>query len=905
MILRSIQVEGWRCFAASVKVAPFADGLNIVHGPNGIGKSTLMMALVRGLFDNHSVTGEQIKTLRPWGRSLNPKVTIEFEHDETEYQLHKQFIGSTSSRLSRMEKGQYVPLAEGRAADEQARQLLSGEPPTRGVTTQQQWGLAQILWATQGNMKIGALSLGTKTTIQDALGAQVAGPGAEILEKRIADTYSGIFTQTGKLRGGAGAPVVVGLQKQRDDAKERRSELADRLDQFDAAGRRIRDLRHRTEQTRLAEEDLAERLEQTRRQAQAYRDLLGQQKLHQEEVKKEEERYKNLNDRICDINMARGELRTCKDDLKRLRDDIPAQEKLVEQAERESGDAVEAVKRVRERREDVTQAQTMARCAARFANARGTVGDAGKLIGQIEEAQEEVTEAREARGKLVAPDAKTFRKIKKVARERDDARLQLDAAVITVTVTPQNDTNVDVTTAEETGGKTLTAGKAFQIKGAPDVGFKIPNVASFQATGPTGSIDKLRDKWEKAAARLDELVAGYGTKDLDRLEQMQEEAAELDSRVSQAEVKVDTLLDGRELDAIREGHARAASEADEIATEYPQWNDTAPDPEDLERQAVKVEEEFKRDIDQAEADKDRADKALQSAREKQTTHSAELKNAERQIDSIGRQVEKLCDDGLDDDGRAKKLTKIALQRDASQGKLDEIDEEIQGFGDDPGKSVTILDGQLDALRNDAATNAKRLNTEEGRVEQILSEAPYSGLAAEEEKINRLEQDIVREHLQINAVRLLYETLAERRRAVLDSVIGPVRLRANRTLERISGTRFQDIAFDGAFLPCGVAPRNMEESVPLDQISGGEREQLYFAVRLALADVAFGDDRQLVVLDDVFTYTDTARLARIVTVLDEVAQRYQIVILTCHPERYRGLPNATFFDLEAIVSGTSS
>ena len=61
MILRSIRVEGWRCFAAPVNVEPFADGLNIVHGPNGIGKSTLMMALVRGLFDNHSVTGEQIK----------------------------------------------------------------------------------------------------------------------------------------------------------------------------------------------------------------------------------------------------------------------------------------------------------------------------------------------------------------------------------------------------------------------------------------------------------------------------------------------------------------------------------------------------------------------------------------------------------------------------------------------------------------------------------------------------------------------------------------------------------------------------------------------------------------------------------------------------------------------------
>jgi len=54
-------------------------------------------------------------------------------------------------------------------------------------------------------------------------------------------------------------------------------------------------------------------------------------------------------------------------------------------------------------------------------------------------------------------------------------------------------------------------------------------------------------------------------------------------------------------------------------------------------------------------------------------------------------------------------------------------------------------------------------------------------------------------------------------------------------------------------------------------------------------------------NDVFTYTDTTRLARITTILDEAAERFQIVLLTCHPERYRGLPNAEFFDLEKIVT----
>jgi uncharacterized protein YhaN len=42
------------------------------------------------------------------------------------------------------------------------------------------------------------------------------------------------------------------------------------------------------------------------------------------------------------------------------------------------------------------------------------------------------------------------------------------------------------------------------------------------------------------------------------------------------------------------------------------------------------------------------------------------------------------------------------------------------------------------------------------------------------------------------------------------------------------------------------------------------------------------------------------MARVLAVLEEEAQRLQIVILTCHPERYRGLENAQFVDLEAAV-----
>jgi uncharacterized protein YhaN len=94
-------------------------------------------------------------------------------------------------------------------------------------------------------------------------------------------------------------------------------------------------------------------------------------------------------------------------------------------------------------------------------------------------------------------------------------------------------------------------------------------------------------------------------------------------------------------------------------------------------------------------------------------------------------------------------------------------------------------------------------------------------------------------------------------------------------------------------------------VSIESMSGGEREQIYLATRLALADLLAKGERQLVVLDDVLVATDSGRLARVMRILEEAAQRLQLLILTCHPERYLGLEGARFFDLEEILRDSAA
>ncbi len=901
MILRTIRVEGWRCFAAAIEVGPLGDGLNIIHGPNGSGKSTLMMALVRGLFDSHSVSGSEIKSLRPWGRPLNPKVTIEFQQGEICYRLQKQFVNSASSLLSRKEDGRYVPLAESRDADERARQILAAEAPSRGVSDQRHWGLAQILWATQGHLQIEQLSGPARSTLQDALSAQVSGPGAEALEKKITEAFDEYFTPGGKLRGGALAPAVVGSQTQLEEARVKQRELSRRLEEFDVASRRIEDLRQTTDQAKHSERELTDKLKVAREQAQAYNVLLGQRKLHEQEVRGAEERYKNLKERIDAIARARHDLKTAGEQLQKLLDDAPAQAEQVEQFRGVAERTKQAVEQVRAQRNQVQAARQEAQWAERFTSAIATRAELDKRLEQIDAAQREYDQLNEQRNRLSAPDAKTLASIKRTARERDDARLRLDAAVITVRVIPEADSNVEITAGEETGITPLQSDVPLTIKGAPDVAFRIPGVARVEATGPTTGVNELRDQWQRATAQLDALTASFGTGDVEQLEQLHAQAAELDGQLSQANVKLRTLLAGRQIEEVRAERRRAGGSVEEILTKFPAWHDSPPDASALVRKADEIERQFTPDIDRVEAEHDQARSAFDSALKRQIIHDADLKNLRERTGDIERRLAVLCDDTLSDAQRTAKLTEIALERDAACGKFSLVDEQFKSFGQDPGKLVAQLEGQIEATRQSASTAARQLNMEEGRLQQLAAEAPYSALAAVEEKIDRLQDEIHRQRLQIDAVRLLYDTLVQQKRDVFQSVLGPVQSRANQTLQRIAGPRLADIRFDDSLLPQRVAPRLAEEPVELDQISGGEREQLYFAVRLALADLAFGNERQLLVLDDVFTYTDTTRLSRITAILDEAAQRFQIVLLTCHPERYRELPNAKFFDLERIVS----
>jgi len=901
MIVRTIRVEGWRCFADPVEVGPFGDGLNVVHGPNGIGKSTLFLALVRGVFDGHKVAGESMKSLRPWGRDLGPAVTIELSCGGVNYRLRKQFLVSAKSEIFRLEDGRYVRLAEGVAADDRARELLRGESPGRGASTCRHWGLAQVLWAPQGEMKLDQLSSIAKQTIQQSLGSQVAGEETTAAEHKIAECYSRYFTPTGKLRTGADAPPLSTLGDQLAQLRDRRDRLKTRLAAFDDAVHGIESFRLLTEQARRKLVELETQLQRTQVNAEEYQAIVSDRDRQINEAAAAKARFDELNSRIESIRVATEDARKTEATIASLQEQAASIAREVQLRTDEADRAHAAAEQVRQEREAVRVAGRTATDAARFSELTRQIASLAERLEQLGTAQTELDALATRRSAVVAPNAKSLVQLQKALRERDEARIKLDASLITVVWQCEGKWDIETLRAESPINRSVAAGEELPLRGSPEVAFRIPGVGTIRASGPAGSADTLRRTWEQAAAKAEQLLVAHGGLPLEQLQQAGLQAAELDQQLEKVRARIEAILNRRPIDEIRIEHANLTAQRQELLKGNPQWEHLPPNPAQLRTEAERIEREFTDRIDAAENARQKTVAAVSAAAQQVARQEENLKNAQQQLQAAKQRLAVAREDGRTDDQRREQLDELALQWRAAKAQLVQLEEKLKVFGTDPRNEVKVLQRQLEATREETTTTLDRLRFEQGKLDAIINEAPYTALAAEEEAIADLEQRIEREQLQAEAIRLLHDTLCRRKRELIESLVGPVRQRAMQTLARITGSRFERLEISDTFDLSGIVPRTSPEAVSLDQLSGGEREQAYFAVRLALADIATKGERQLVVLDDVFTFTDTSRLARIVQVLEEAAERFQIVMLTCHPERYRGLPGAKFFDLEEVVA----
>ena len=115
---------------------------------------------------------------------------------------------------------------------------------------------------------------------------------------------------------------------------------------------------------------------------------------------------------------------------------------------------------------------------------------------------------------------------------------------------------------------------------------------------------------------------------------------------------------------------------------------------------------------------------------------------------------------------------------------------------------------------------------------------------------------------------------------------------------LSGDRTRRVFLDDKLQIAGIGA-NRESSHAFDLLSQGAKEQLLLCLRLAVAQELAADEPQLLILDDVLVNTDPVRQERVLDVLGSVASTLQILVLSCHADRYRGVGREVRLERSAL------
>ena len=144
-----------------------------------------------------------------------------------------------------------------------------------------------------------------------------------------------------------------------------------------------------------------------------------------------------------------------------------------------------------------------------------------------------------------------------------------------------------------------------------------------------------------------------------------------------------------------------------------------------------------------------------------------------------------------------------------------------------------------------------------------------------------------------AARQLFETMREERDRARRAYVAPLKERVEH-LGRLVFDESFEVEIDEKLLIVSRTAGGV--TVPFDWLSGGTREQLSLIFRLACSMIVAKDGGAPVIVDDALGYTDPERLRLMGAVLATAAKECQIVILTCVPDRYANVGEATVVSL---------
>lgn len=301
---------------------------------------------------------------------------------------------------------------------------------------------------------------------------------------------------------------------------------------------------------------------------------------------------------------------------------------------------------------------------------------------------------------------------------------------------------------------------------------------------------------------------------------------------------------------------------------------------------------------------------LQKTQEREGQKDFTLKARQEQLTEFYRRWQVYDGQGLE------ALVQVQGQREELQRELVEIHQRrrdlLQGTNAAQLEREATQAGEAEPPGGDAPQHLEQLGSEimalQARRGELLGrlEGIYPNLespAALEEELAEAQarwQELQAKRASLDLARAALEEVA----AALSRQLAPgLNQRVSQIVKRITGDRFSDLGIDEE-MNITISTPQTREPVALESLSGGTIDQIYFACRVAIADLVAGNSNLPLFLDDSFIQYDDERLARMLDLLLELAGERQILLFTCQRREHQLLSaiapeQYTFINLDAI------
>lgn len=895
MTIESIELHHVGPFRRKVAIGPLKLGINVLAAPNETGKTTFLRAASRALFDKHTCKDDEIRSLQPAGSDLAPQIAVVFEHEGQRYRVEKRFLNNPESRIKMWNGGDWQLLADGDAADERVQKLLQSCVPGRGATKAAHWGMLGFLWARQGEASRWPAwdedwEDGTGKAIRSRLARVEIDPTVDHLRSILWEHYTELFTPTGKAKArGELDQVEVEMRKVESDkeqVKRQRLELDSLQRKFSELGPRL---------VTLQDEAAAREKEATELRAQATAAELQLKEVEQrqgelqtakeklETVSADTEQLNKLGEKLKD---AQAELVSANDTLTSGASNETSAKHRVVAAQQELDAATVRWRQLNEQRERAAN-------LVKLKQSEKAWSDTEKLAKRAAGHAESVRKLRAQLEKLPNVTPAKLKKLQELSAGIREHETKLETIGLSVELKPDAAAKLTVSRDGKKETLSLKAGEAETLRAPQNLDLQLSGWGRLRIRAGAAELSQLQSQLAEDREAFREQLASVECASLNDAETAVAGRRDLLKEIETAEEKLGESLDDfesleqlqselaaleRQTNALRETLSPTSAETKASLTELES------DAERLKvalRKAVEAQSDADTELRKQQKAADSCSKTREQAERAKIKSAGDVTGFERQITTLKERYPQ----GLE---RAKADAQGAFVR--AEARHDEAKKKLPPDADKLPERNKRAAAAYEQVRQDLDRRKSEFNQLEGALQSRGAEGLYSKQATLEEREAALRQQVLRLRDRGWAARLAHDLIEFRKQAATRAVLAPLEARLSSTFAELSREPGRRVFLDEQLQIAGIGA-SRDAMISFAHLSQGAKEQLLLCLRLAVAGEVGPSGHRLVVLDDVLVNTDGQRQQRVLDLLQGSADQLQLLILTCHPERYRGVGEA--------------